>query len=724
VELLGQTSPPGEYIDAPNTSAESEINEQGNNDPNPKSKELDFHPGSVRLWNWKLSTDQQFPYRTVPDQIGLPSSPRRPIPFDTKLEAADGLESKVSATSPARSAQQAYQRRWSVGAVGAGGVGFPKELADVLESMESPTTPNSPTTSTGVAPLLSQAEILNQAEALNQARLSLERGEETTIMPSIDVAGLDSHSRGRPGPGRATISFDTPPVILREKKKSTASLSTKSAGAKSTGSREDSWVDLPASLRYSKAQDMSPDPNSIPLIQPHPKTGPWDDSPRYDIPFQNPAYVCRIDDFLWLPRNPCTKLNLDDSVEMRKAIRTEAHLGGLGEWIDDGTSVDVIPRNTVDSHAAVPGTMADVDDLTVTSADDAASEISRDDAGGIPLTRQLTMKSSSSGYTRRLLNGMEHIRLPPGIRARIPKKGADEFGFKRKKLTSPGVITTEEIEPSEGTDMMQDGYFTVRAKPYMSRPGWPSHMGRSGSKHSTSSAQPKVEGHISTSTLGMHRRTSSRSMFSRHSNISGTSNSADVTLDPALQPDVSAQSPFADPDLSIVITRSSTVWPASPPHVVTDDVRRTSSMFATGGVNDQGRLTLEAGRGQGLGRGVTDPDSGSMQEVVVGRRQSRAGRSVSSKTRSSRAGSVSVRDAIVGEVLAEEQIATAKRVKEEMNEAERVAGPRSYWTGWMWRQVSNNNHLPPSASGVGRTTSRREPQYRSAVGDAGPPPPS
>ena len=408
---------------------------------------------------------------------------------------------------------------------------------------------------------------------------------------------------------------------------------------------------------------------------------------------------------------------------MRKAIRTEVHLGGLGEWIDDGTSVDVIPRNTVDSHAAAPGTIADADAFTINSADDATSQFGQDEAGGIPLTRRVTTKSTSSGYTRRLLNGMERIHLPPGIRARVPKKSADEFGFKRRKLTSPSVVThasaVEEIEPSEGVDMMQEGYFTVRAKPSMSRPGFPSQLGRNSSKHSS----PKVEGHLSTSTLTIQRRTSSRSVFSRHSNISRTSTTADVAQDPALIPDLSQNSPFADPDLSIVITRSSMAGPSSPPHVGMEDMRRANSMFATGGVGDEGHLTLEVGRGHGLGA----PEPG-MPDIGMDRRRSQAGgRSISSRTRSSRAGSVSVRDAIVGEVLAEEQIATAKRLKEEMDEAERVAGPRSYWTGWMWRQVPNNNPMPPqSSSGLARavSTPKQALVLRDAVGDAGPPTPS
>lgn len=688
---------------------EEQPQEAGSPDP----QEVEFHPGSVRLWNWKLPTEERFPYKTLPDQISQPSSPRGAIPFDTGAETTDGLERKISAASSSKSLPQIYSRRWSVGAVGSGGVGFPKELNEVLESLESPTMPNSPTTANSVAPLLANTE------ALNFARYSLERGVETTI-PQTASTGLDSHGRGRPGPGRATISFDTPPAIIREKKMSTASSSAKSAASKSTGSGKPSFVDLPASLPFFRKPTLPLGASPLPLIQPRPPTGPWDDSPRYDIPFQNPAYVCPVDDFLWLPRNPCGKLNLDDSIEMRKAIRTEVHLGGLGEWIDDGTSVDVIPRNTVDSHVAVPGTIADADAFTINSTDDAASKFGNDaddEAGGIPLTRRVTTKSTSSGYTRKLLNGMERIHLPPGIRARVPKKNADEFGFKRRKGASPSVITSalEEVEASEGQDMKQEGYFTIRAKPSLSRPGWPSQLGRTPSKHSS----PRAEGHISTSTLTIQRRTSSRSIFTRHSNTSRVSTTADVAQDPALLPDLSSHSPFADPALSIVITRSSIAGVSSPPHVGIEDIRRANSMFATGGVGDEGRLTLETVRGQGIGAlepGTTD--------LVMGRRLSHAARSVSSRTRSSRAGSVSVRDAIVGEVLAEEQIATAKRLREEMEEAERVAGPRSYWTGWMWRQVPNNNPMPPqSSSALGRAASRRDPVLRDAVGDAGPPSP-
>jgi hypothetical protein len=63
----------------------------------------------------------------------------------------------------------------------------------------------------------------------------------------------------------------------------------------------------------------------------------------------------------------------------------------------------------------------------------------------------------------------------------------------------------------------------------------------------------------------------------------------------------------------------------------------------------------------------------------------------------------------VGEVLAEEQIATTKRVKSELEEAERaVAAARSLWFGWMWK------HVPTGAA----ATPKVEEAHEATQGDA------
>lgn len=687
---------------------------------------VDYHPGSVRLWNWKLpTTEEDVLYRTLPGHFAArPLSPRAAIPFDLGdgEPVSDGEGMAKHTTVPSRSPPRAYARRWSVGAVGVGGVTFPKELTDALES---PTSPTSPLTATSVAPLLAHAS------AMEHARQSMERGQEATIRAvnkalalteARDGNGLDAHGRGRPGMGRATISFDTPPIIIREKKPSITSSSAPSAASRAASSRGSSslrsWIDLQgASPQNPRSQSSDPLP---PLIRPHPKTGPWDDAPRYDIPYHNPAYTCTLDDFLWLPRNPCGKLNLDDSIEMRKAIRTEAHLGAMGEWVDDGSSFDVIPRNTVASVDVAPGTVHP-DKMTVSSAGGAqtGSElVGTDDAnsGAIPLSRRITIATTSSvaHHTQKLLSGMEHIHLPAGIRARVSKKAADEFGFRRKKQRPPPIMlspSAEEIEQSEGAAIEEEarhsGYFTIRDRRPSTTIRPVLRMSGSG-RYPHSPSGGRTEGHASTSTLGVNRRPSSRSIFSRyssaattHSNVSaGGESGMDVTLDPALMPDISTASPFLGPELQIVMTRRSTLGlptsPRSTEALEATDPRRTHSMFVPG-------------EPVGEGAGVAGPLSPSDPTHELGMRRMRSHGGISAISRAGnrpgssvlgggggrrRGGSLSIRDAIVGEVLAEEQVATAKRLQEEIQDAERAAGPRSYWTGWMWRQVPNNAHVP------------------------------
>jgi len=74
-------------------------------------------------------------------------------------------------------------------------------------------------------------------------------------------------------------------------------------------------------------------PNS--LVVPHPPLAPWEDIPPYQRMrgySDQPAYTDDYDDFLWLPRDPLSTLDLDDTVEMRLSITTSA--GGSGRISD------------------------------------------------------------------------------------------------------------------------------------------------------------------------------------------------------------------------------------------------------------------------------------------------------------------------------------------------------------------------------------------------------
>ena len=74
--------------------------------------------------------------------------------------------------------------------------------------------------------------------------------------------------------------------------------------------------------------DVLPEPTSTshPTAQhahqvvPHPALGPWDDQTMVDRPYNNPFYSRPIDNFLWLPRNPCATLDLDDTVDLRMPL--------------------------------------------------------------------------------------------------------------------------------------------------------------------------------------------------------------------------------------------------------------------------------------------------------------------------------------------------------------------------------------------------------------------
>ena len=66
---------------------------------------------------------------------------------------------------------------------------------------------------------------------------------------------------------------------------------------------------------------------------------PWEDIPPYPRSrgySDQPAYTDDYDDFLWLPRDPLSTLDLDDTVEMRLSLTTSTGGSGkIGDWPPD-----------------------------------------------------------------------------------------------------------------------------------------------------------------------------------------------------------------------------------------------------------------------------------------------------------------------------------------------------------------------------------------------------
>lgn len=93
--------------------------------------------------------------------------------------------------------------------------------------------------------------------------------------------------------------------------------------------------DLDPRMAEQPAEPIHHDlPNS--LVVPHPPLAPWEDIPPYQRMRgynDQPAYTDDYDDFLWLPRDPLSTLDMDDTVEMRLSITTSAGGSGrIGDW--------------------------------------------------------------------------------------------------------------------------------------------------------------------------------------------------------------------------------------------------------------------------------------------------------------------------------------------------------------------------------------------------------
>lgn len=80
-----------------------------------------------------------------------------------------------------------------------------------------------------------------------------------------------------------------------------------------------------------------------PLVTPHEKHPAWDDSARLDRPYDNPYYTRPILNHLWLPRDPVGILDLDDTVNVFRALTSDPSLGQLGEWIEEGINLADLP---------------------------------------------------------------------------------------------------------------------------------------------------------------------------------------------------------------------------------------------------------------------------------------------------------------------------------------------------------------------------------------------
>ncbi|KZV92098.1 hypothetical protein EXIGLDRAFT_749824 [Exidia glandulosa HHB12029] len=80
-------------------------------------------------------------------------------------------------------------------------------------------------------------------------------------------------------------------------------------------------------------------------VTPHPKLIPWDDTPDSSRPYDNPYYD-DLADYLWLPRDPFTVIDLDDTVELRRVILSSLRDEDDDEEldVDTTTALPIVPE--------------------------------------------------------------------------------------------------------------------------------------------------------------------------------------------------------------------------------------------------------------------------------------------------------------------------------------------------------------------------------------------
>jgi hypothetical protein len=144
---------------------------------------------------------------------------------------------------------------------------------------------------------------------------------------------------------------------------------------------------------------------SRPLVNVHPSVPAWDDEPDPDHSYDNPYYSAPIGSSLWLPRNPCGILDLDDTVDMHMSLTTVETAGELGLWHTPST----VPSSQPPSSQPI------VFPLTTSPEQEEAPTPPPTNS---PPSGSIRAQSSLLLQPVRNFSGTESISLPPRIEAR------------------------------------------------------------------------------------------------------------------------------------------------------------------------------------------------------------------------------------------------------------------------------------------------------------------
>ncbi|WWD09529.1 hypothetical protein V865_007656 [Kwoniella europaea PYCC6329] len=215
--------------------------------------------------------------------------------------------------------------------------------------------------------------------------------------------------------------------------------------------------------RASQAKD------SQRIVAPHPALQPWEDIPPYYRSRgydDQPTYTDNYDDFLWLPRDPLSTLDLDDTVEMRVALTTSA--GGSGQISDcesefadlsvrdkkdRDTWQDVFVHGPSDDRPTSPG--ANSETRLMSTPSNIGSEV-HDTFSGTHLFRRHTHKAATalsdvfrrpraSSSTSNPGIGMDNlsVRSRPGPPIPLELNNLDTF-ISMPRVSTPSAISVQQ----------------------------------------------------------------------------------------------------------------------------------------------------------------------------------------------------------------------------------------------------------------------------------------
>ncbi|KAJ7600700.1 hypothetical protein C8J56DRAFT_911019 [Mycena floridula] len=156
-------------------------------------------------------------------------------------------------------------------------------------------------------------------------------------------------------------------------------------------------------------------------VAPHPAPVAWDDQTTADLPYDNPFYTRQISDFLWLPRNPCGPLDLDDTVDLKVSLSVDLTAPKLGTW----TAPETISSQVVESSEG----------LSPSRHYESPSELSVQDYDG---TESIELPPSIAKRVENREEGFETVaveRRPSTFRQRV-SSGTSAITYRRPSSTA------------------------------------------------------------------------------------------------------------------------------------------------------------------------------------------------------------------------------------------------------------------------------------------------